>query len=68
MRCRDCRKQAKELDSWWDRVRLWFFYKFKNDIFDLSNDKFTEGYGEGYKAGLEQGGSLTQEYIKTFLK
>lgn len=54
MKCRSCRKISVDLDTWWDRIRLWFFYRFKNDVFDLGNDKFTEGFGEGYQAGFKE--------------
>lgn len=53
-RCRDCRKKSEQIDSRWDRIRLWFFNIFTDDITDLSSDKFTQGYGEGYKAGFDR--------------
>lgn len=54
MRCRDCRKLSKELDTPWQRIRLWFFFKvFKDESYDLGCDKFTEGFGQGYKVGFE---------------
>lgn len=68
MRCRDCRKLSKELDTYWDRIRLWFFYRFKNDIFDLKNDGFTEGYGEGYLAGFKEAMSKNKETYKEIFK
>ena len=51
IRCYTCRKQRDELDTIWDRVRGWFFNKFHEDIIDLSLGKYTQGYGDGYKAG-----------------
>lgn len=53
-KCLQCRKVTEELDSWWDRVRLWLFNRFHEDIIDLAQDKFTQGFGDGYKEGFKQ--------------
>lgn len=51
MKCIQCRKQPVQ-DSPWDRIRLFFFYRlFPSDISDLSQDKFTQGFGDGYSRG-----------------
>lgn len=50
-KCFTCRKNDA-LDSRWDKVRsklLHFF--FKEDIIDLSQDKFTQGFSDGYVIG-----------------
>lgn len=49
-KCSQCRK-ADVLDSRWDKIRLYFFHFFHNDIIDLSQDKFTQGFADGYKKG-----------------
>lgn len=41
------------MDTWWDRVRLRMFSLFREDIIDLSQDKFTQGFSDGYKVGRE---------------
>ena len=53
-KCSQCRKQPVQ-DSIWDRIRLFFFSFFRNDIVDLSQDKFTQGFGDGYQKGFEHG-------------
>lgn len=49
-KCETCRK-ADVLDSWWDKQRLKLFHFFHNDIIDLSQDKFTQGFSDGYLMG-----------------
>src|SRR5689334_14838185 len=49
-KCNTCRK-AEVLDSRWDKIRLRFFHIFHKDIIDLSQDKYTQGFGDGYKVG-----------------
>lgn len=49
-KCQTCRK-AEVLDSYWDKFRLWLFHFFHSDIIDLSQDKFTQGFADGYKKG-----------------
>lgn len=41
------------LDSRWDKLRNWMFRFFHQDIQDLSQEKFTQGFGDGYKKGYE---------------
>ncbi len=50
-KCLQCRKLSNELDSTWDRIRMWLFNRFHSDILDLSQDKYTQGFGDGYKTG-----------------
>ena len=54
MKCRDCRKRSREMDTKWERLRNWMFNWFKDDIIDLTQDKYTQGFGDGYKVGFEQ--------------
>lgn len=53
MKCSDCRRLEAEMDTWWDKIRLFFFHRFHQDIIDLSQDKFTQGFSDGYKKGYE---------------
>jgi len=50
-KCTQCRKIDAELDSWWDRLRLKLFNLFHRDIVDLSQDKYTQGFSDGYVMG-----------------
>lgn len=68
MKCATCRKLTDELDSPWDRIRLFFFHFFHNDIVDLSQDKFTQGFADGYKVGLLQGREEAKETTDELLK
>ena len=52
-KCSSCRKVEAELDTTWDRVRLWMFHFFHSDIIDLSQDRYTQGFADGYKVGME---------------
>ena len=53
MKCGTCRKVTAELDSLWDRLRLWIFNRFHTDIIDLSQDKYTQGFSDGWKTGFK---------------
>ena len=55
MRCIDCKKEIKEMNSIWDRFRLFLFHFFHEDITDLREEYFTKGYGEGYAQGMKLG-------------
>ena len=50
-KCSSCRKWDAELDTTWDRIRLKFFHLFAKDIIDLSQEKFTQGFADGYAMG-----------------
>lgn len=66
-KCLECRKQTKELDSVWDRIRLWFFNRFHKDIIDLSQDRYTQGFGDGYKNGVQMTKEREREYINALI-
>lgn len=58
-KCSQCRKNDTELLSWWERVKNWLFnHLFPQDIIDLSQDKYTQGFSDGYVKGreVERGG------------
>lgn len=72
MKCSTCRKTEKELDTFWDTVRLWIFkHLFRNDYEDLKADSYTQGISDGYKIGFTAGReaedrekAIRNEYIK----
>lgn len=53
MQCIDCKTENNHQFSLWDRIRIFFFYRFSKEIKDLGDDKYTKGFGEGYKQGFE---------------
>lgn len=63
-KCLTCRKTTEELDSRWDRIRQWFFHRFHEDIIDLSQDKYTQGFGDGYKKGFAEARERSDEVKK----
>lgn len=53
MRCPDCRKNELELTTWWERFRFWVFRTlFAEEYGDLVQEKYTQGFGDGYKQGF----------------
>lgn len=65
-RCKDCRKEYKELRSTWDKIRLFIFSFFQEDIADIRQDYYTKGYGEGYGAGFERAKKAQVEVITKY--
>lgn len=54
MKCIICKKEGQPIHLK-DRIRLWFFnHMFYEERQDLSEDKYTKGFGEGYKIGFQQ--------------
>lgn len=54
-KCSDCRKNDA-LDSDWERFKRWLFYKlFPKQIVDLSQERFTQGFSDGYVRGFDHG-------------
>ncbi len=52
MKCQTCRKNDVELLSYYERVKNWLFNQlFKQDIIDLSQDKYTQGFSDGFVGG-----------------
>lgn len=52
MKCATCRKD-EAIDTWWEKIRFWFFSRFHQDILDLAQEKYTMGFGDGYKKAFE---------------
>jgi hypothetical protein len=64
-KCQQCRDNDIELLTTWERFKNWLFYKlFPEDIADLSQNKFTQGFGDG----LRQGRIVERESIRKVLK
>lgn len=54
MKCADCKKTEK-LFPLWERIRSWFaWHLFPVDLKDESNNVFTQGFSDGYRAGMEK--------------
>jgi len=52
MKCSTCRKN--ELDSKWDLFKVWLIkVLFPQTVIDLKAESFTQGFGDGYKAGMQ---------------
>lgn len=65
MKCPDCRKKDIELLSLYERFKSWLFYRlFSQDIADLSQNKYTQGFGDGYIKGRES----EKESLKVMIK
>ncbi len=62
-KCSNCRK-ADALDSRWDKARMFFFRFFHGDIADLSQDKYTQGFADGYVKGREHQHESDQKAAK----
>lgn len=53
MKCSNCRK-AEAVDTRMDRIKRWLFYRlFPVQIQDLSSEKYTQGFGDGYTMGFK---------------
>lgn len=54
MICSSCRKTEVENYTWWQRTRSRLFVKlFPTDYVDLSQEKYTQGFSDGYKTGFQ---------------
>ena len=64
MKCTQCRKMNKELNTRWERVKNWIFHRlFPQDIQDLSQDKFTQGFSDGFKKGMSVAKELNAQNL-----
>lgn len=52
-KCTACKKLEAE-DTWWERTRRKLMFKlFPTDAIELSEEKYTYGFGEGYTVGFK---------------
>lgn len=65
MRCPDCRKKQLELTTPWERFRFWMFRTlFVEEYADLTQEKYTQGFGDGYKTGFEQAMGADERHVE----
>lgn len=65
MKCTNCRQKDIELLTKWERLKDYLFYKlFPKDIIDLSQNKYTQGFSDGYKTGRESERSQVKDMVK----
>lgn len=55
--CGECLTNHAE-KKWTEKIRFFFFRIFREEITDLTNEKFTKGFGEGYREGFENAKKL----------
>lgn len=54
MKCESCRKENKELTTWWERLKYEVMKRlFSKDLVDFNQEKYMQGFGDGYKTGLK---------------
>lgn len=63
MKCSLCRKREEEVITLWEKVRRFFFHFFHNDILDLTSEKYTQGFGDGYQVGFNESKKLSDVEI-----
>lgn len=52
-KCSNCRK-AEALDTRWDRIKRKLCHAlFAQQVIDISQEKYTSGFGDGYTKGFE---------------
>lgn len=59
-RCPDCRKLVTS--TRWEKIRMFFFRRFHQDIQDLREDMYTKGTSDGYKSGFQQATELNRKF------
>ena len=57
--CNYCRKIKP--DTLWEKIRGFFFRRFKTDIQDLRDDRYTQGIADGYKLGMVRAKEISNE-------
>lgn len=66
-KCSQCRKNDEELLTKWERFKNWVFINlFSEDIQDLSQNKYTQGYSDGLEKGREWGIKQVKDHVKLF--
>src|SRR6185369_17272427 len=53
-KCLTCRKSEMESTTWWERMKSRMFHLFHEELLDYGQEKFTQGFGDGYKKGREE--------------
>lgn len=62
--CDQCKKD-RAIDTYWDILRSWLFrHLFPKDYIDLAQEKYTNGFGEGYVKGLASAASHKEDLAK----
>lgn len=62
--CNYCRKI--KTDTLWEKIRMFFFRRFKKDIQDLRDDRYTQGIADGYKLGMERAKEISNDLAKHY--
>lgn len=58
MKCSECR-QHDVLDTRWERIKRWALYKmFPDQVIDFNQERYTQGFGDGYKRGFAHGNEI----------
>ncbi len=65
MKCTTCRAKDIELLTRYERFKNWLFYKlFPEDIIDLSQNKYTQGFSDGVTRGRDFERTAVREMVK----
>ncbi len=65
VKCQSCRKNDIELLSRWERCKNWLFHKlFPEDIADVAQNKYTQGFVDG----LGRGRAVEREVMREIAK
>ena len=65
MKCTNCRNKDIELLTTWERLKDWLFHRlFPQDIIDLSQNKYTQGFSDGYAKGRETERKSVKDMVK----
>ncbi len=60
-KCSQCRKMNKELATRSERFWNWVFKRFfSQEVQDLSQEKFTQGYSDGIAAGMKMSQDISR--------
>ncbi len=64
-KCTNCRQKDIELLTRWERIKDWLFYRlFPKDIADLSQNKYMQGFGDGYRTGTDGERAHVRDMVK----
>lgn len=52
-KCQNCRN-GEGTTTWWEQTRYWLMFRlFPQDVDNLSGEKYTRGFGVGYRQGFQ---------------